>query len=97
MLILYMEIQLRKFDMSEIKDDKVVVLIGKRDTGKSFLCKDILSHHTSIPAGQVISGTEAANSFYGKMVPKLFIYDEFEAGIVDRLLTTHSQPGFAGI
>ena len=81
-----MEIQLKRFDIREIKDDKVVVLIGKRDTGKSFLCKDILAHHTGIPAGQVISGTEAANSFYGKMVPKLFIYDEFEPGIIDRLL-----------
>ena len=30
------EIQLRKFNMNEIDDDKVVVLIGKRDTGKSF-------------------------------------------------------------
>ena len=81
-----MEIQLKRFDIREIKDDKVVVLIGKRDTGKSYLCKDILSHHTGIPAGQVVSGTEAANSFYGKMVPKLFIYDEFEPGIVERLL-----------
>ena len=81
-----MEIQLKKFDIREIKDDKVVVLIGKRDTGKSFLCKDILYHHTSIPAGQVISGTEAANEFYSKMVPKLFIYEQFEAGIVQRLL-----------
>ena len=41
-----MEIQLKRFDIREIKDDKVVVLIGKRDTGKSYLCKDILSHHT---------------------------------------------------
>ena len=68
-----MEIQLRKFDMREIKDDKVVVLIGKRDTGKSFLCKDILYHHKGIPVGQVISGTEGANQFYSKIVPKLFI------------------------
>ena len=81
-----MEIQLKRFDIREIKDDKVVVLIGKRDTGKSFLCKDILAHHTGIPAGQVISGTEAANSFYGKIVPKLFIYDEYEPGIIERLL-----------
>ena len=29
-------LELRKFDITEIKDDKVVVLIGKRDTGKSF-------------------------------------------------------------
>ena len=81
-----MEVQLKRFDIREIKDDKVIVLIGKRDTGKSFLCKDILSHHTGIPAGQVISGTEAANAFYSKMVPKLFIYEEFEQGIVERLL-----------
>ena len=44
-----MEIQLKKFDMSQIKDDKVVVLIGKRETGKSFLCKDLLHHHKDYP------------------------------------------------
>ena len=72
--------------MSEIKDDKVVVLIGKRDTGKSFLCKDILFHHRDIPVGQVISGTEGANQFYSKMVPKLFIHGEFNTQIVQNIL-----------
>ena len=81
-----MEIQLRKFDMREIKDDKVVVLIGKRDTGKSFLCKDILYHHRDIPVGQVISGTEGANQFYSKMVPKLFIHGEFNTQIVQNII-----------
>ena len=33
-----MDVQLRKFDINDIKDDKVVVLIGKRETEKSFLC-----------------------------------------------------------
>ena len=86
MLILYMEIQLRKFDMNEIKDDKVVVLIGKRDTGKSFLCKDILYHHKNIPVGQVISGTEGANQFYSKIIPKLFIHGEFDTQIVQNMI-----------
>ena len=81
-----MEIQLRKFNMTDIKDDKVVVLIGKRDTGKSYLCKDILFHHKNIPVGQVISGTEGANQFYGKMVPKLFIHGEFNTQIVQNIL-----------
>ena len=80
------EIQLRKFDISQIKDDKVVVLIGKRDTGKSFLCKDILYYHSDIPVGQVISGTEAANQFYGSLVPKLFIHDTFNTEIVANML-----------
>ena len=81
-----MEIQLRKFDMNQIKDDKVVVLIGKRETGKSFLCKDLLHHHKDIPCGQVISATEAANGYYSKMVPPLFIHDEYTAGIISNVL-----------
>ena len=80
------EIQLRKFDMSDIKDDKVVVLIAKRDTDKSFLCKDILYHHQNIPVGQVISGTEGANQFYSKIVPKLFIHQEFDTQIVQNMI-----------
>jgi len=86
-----MEIQLRKFDMTEIKDDKVVVLIGKRDTGKSFLCKDILYYHKDIPVGQVISGTEASNQFYSSIVPKLFIHDEYSSQIVENMLKRQKQ------
>ena len=81
-----MELQLKKFDITKIKDDKVVVLIGKRDTGKSFLCKDILYYHNDIPVGQVISGTEGANQFYSQIVPKLFIHDEFNTNIVQNML-----------
>ena len=80
------EISLRKFDIKDIKHDKVVVLIGKRDTGKSFLVKDLLFNHSSIPVGQVISGTEAANQFYGSIVPKIFIHGEYKAEIVSNML-----------
>jgi hypothetical protein len=81
-----MEIQLSRFNINDISDDKVVVLIGKRETGKSFLCKDILHRHSSIPVGQVISGTEAANEFYSKMVPKLFIHEEYQPPIIQNIL-----------
>ena len=81
-----MEIELSRFNINDIKDDKVVVLIGKRETGKSYLCKDILYHHSNIPVGQVISGTEAANEFYSKMVPKLFIHEEYQPPIIQNIL-----------
>jgi len=81
-----MEIELSRFNINDIKDDKVVVLIGKRETGKSFLCKDILYHHSNIPVGQVISGTEAANEFYSQMVPKLFIHEEYQPQIIQNIL-----------
>ena len=81
-----MEIQLKKFDMNQISDDKVVVLVGKRDTGKSFLCRDLLHRHKDVPCGQVISATESANSYYGKMVPPLFIHNEYSAQIINNVL-----------
>ena len=86
-----MDVQLRKFDINDIKDDKVVVLIGKRETGKSFLCKDILYHHQNVPAGSVISGTEAANEFYSNMVPPIFIHEEYQPIIIENLLKRQKQ------
>uniref|UniRef100_A0A6C0CXD4 Uncharacterized protein n=1 Tax=viral metagenome TaxID=1070528 RepID=A0A6C0CXD4_9ZZZZ len=81
-----MEIQIKKFNMNKITSDKVVVLIGKRNTGKSYLVKDILYHHQNIPVGQAISGTEAANEFYGSIIPKVFIHEEYTAQIIQNII-----------
>jgi len=64
----------------------VVVLIGRRDTGKSYLVRDLLWYHQDIPIGTVISGTEAGNGFYSSHVPKLFIHDEYNAVIIENIL-----------
>jgi hypothetical protein len=87
-----MNLELKKFNMKNIKfnlDDSngpVIVMIGRRDTGKSFLVRDMLFHHQDIPIGTVISGTEAGNGFYGKLVPKLFIHDEYNTAIIENIL-----------
>jgi hypothetical protein len=87
-----MSLELRRFDMKNISfkpnENKgpVVVLIGRRDTGKSFLVKDLLYYHQDIPVGSVISGTEEGNGFYGKMVPKLFIHNEYNTAIIENIL-----------
>ena len=77
-----MNLALKKFDLNNISSDKVCVFIGKRETGKSFLVKDLLYYHKDVPIGTVISGTEAANTFYGNMVPSLFIHDAFTPQII---------------
>jgi len=87
-----MSLELRKFDMKGIQfkstENKgpVVVLIGKRDTGKSFLVRDLLYYQQDIPIGTVISGTEEGNGFYGKMVPRLFIHNEYNSAIIENIL-----------
>jgi hypothetical protein len=70
-------VSLRSFSMKKIPQDAVCVFIGRRRTGKSTLVRDLLFHHQNMPLGTVISGTEESNSFYGKMIPPLFIHGEF--------------------
>lgn len=87
-----MNLDLKKFDMKNISfkpnesKGPVTVLIGRRDTGKSFLVRDLLYYHQDIPIGTVISGTEEGNGFYGKMVPKLFIHNEYNTAIIENIL-----------
>lgn len=85
-------LNLKKFNMRDItfkpNENKgpVVVLIGRRDTGKSFLVKDLLFYHQDIPIGTVMSGTEAGNGFYAQHVPKLFIHHEYSPIIIEKIL-----------
>ena len=87
-----MTLEMKKFNMKEISfkpnENKgpVIVLIGRRDTGKSYLVRDLLYHHQDIPIGSVISGTEAGNGFYSSHVPKLFIHDEYNTVIIENIL-----------
>ena len=64
----------------------VIVFIGRRDTGKSFLVRDLLYYHQDIPIGTVISGTESGNGFYANHVPKLFIHEEYNTAIIENVL-----------
>jgi len=82
-----MKLELRKFDPSKIKNDSVVVFIGKRNTGKSFCLKDILNYNRDVPVGVVISPTERANGYFEKFIPKMLIYDELEEKLISKFLT----------
>ena len=92
-----MTLDLKKFDMRNIsfRSDEnkgpVIVLIGRRDTGKSFLVRDLLYYHQDIPIGTVISGTEAGNGFFSSHVPKLFIHDEYNSAIIENILKRQKQ------
>jgi hypothetical protein len=87
-----MTLELKRFSMREItfKPDEnkgpVIVMIGRRDTGKSFLVRDLLFYHQDIPIGTVISGTEAVNGFYAAHVPKLFIHEEYNTVLIENIL-----------
>jgi hypothetical protein len=90
-----MNFQLRKFNIDMIKErceidsrkSPMIVIIGKKDTGKSFLVRDILYNcKDCFPVGTVISATEVANEFFQHMVPSKFIHDKYRPEIVTNVL-----------
>lgn len=81
-----MNLQLKKFNMNQIKDDEVIVLIGKRNTGKSYMTKDLLYYHRNLPAGTVICPTESANRFYSDIVPPILIHEEYSPAIINNFI-----------
>ena len=81
-----MRLELRKFDMSKLKGDSVVVIIGARNTGKTVSLMDMLRYHTGMPIGIVISGTECANHNFERIVPKFLIYDEYTPDILAKFM-----------
>jgi hypothetical protein len=90
-----MNFQLRKFNMEMITErcdidsrkSPMMVIIGKKDTGKSFLVRDVLFQtQRHFPVGTVISATEAANEFFQTMVPSKFIHDKYRPEIVQNVI-----------
>lgn len=88
-----MELELKRFDMRSIEfhnnpksEGPVIVMIGKRGSGKSVLVKDLLFYHKDIPIGTVISGTEIGNKFYADLVPRILIYHTYQTAIIEKAL-----------
>ena len=80
------KLELKKFDLREIPDGAVCVIIGKRKTGKSFLLRDILYNKRDFPVGQVICGSEMANPFYSHFIPPIVIHGEYKKSTVERFI-----------
>ena len=76
------EITLRPFNMKKVPKESIIVLLGKRNTGKSVLVKDILYHKRDIPIGTVISHTDHLTHFYDKFIPGMFIHKKYNPEIL---------------
>ena len=86
-----LNLQLKKFDPRTMGDDRICVFIGKRNTGKSYLIRDIMNYKKHIPTGIVQSATEECNKFYGDFVPDLFIYNEFDKEAIERVMVRQKK------
>jgi len=68
-----------------------IVIIGKRNTGKSTLVTDLLWYMHKIPIMICMSGTEEGNGFYKKYMHPLLIHYDYKADIVSNLIRQQKE------
>ena len=87
-----MKIKIKKFDATTIKKDAVVLLIGKRGSGKSTLMRDIMYHmKDKLDFGVAMSPTEETTESLGSYIPASCIYNEYNSNVLDTMLETQKR------
>jgi hypothetical protein len=84
-------IGIKLFNPDEIKNNSTILIIGKRNTGKSVFLKDLMYHKQQVSTGVVFAGTENANGFYGSFIPDSFVHNDYKPDIITRLIARQER------
>ena len=82
------DLPISTFKLKDMVKDPSIVMVAKRGSGKSWVCRDILRYldKIGIPGGMIIAKTDQMNPFYGKFFPELYIHYEYTTEILSKLL-----------
>ncbi|AVK74698.1 hypothetical protein pqer_cds_276 [Pandoravirus quercus] len=92
------ELNLRKFNWEAFKPDRVVMLVGKRGTGKSVLLRDLLSHlSVEYDAGVAMSPTPESQDMFREFMPDSCVFDEYSSEKIGEIVTKLRQFNHMGV
>ena len=79
---------IREFKLESMCENPAIVMIAKRASGKSWVCRSILKHFKDIPVGIIIAPTEkmATPPFYSDFFPDSYIHYEYKSETIEKLL-----------
>ena len=83
-----MSLPINEFQLDSMCENSAIVMIAKRASGKSWVCRSILKHFKDIPAGIIIAPTEkmADPPFYSDFFPDSYIHYNYKSEIIEKLL-----------
>lgn len=78
---------IREFQLKWLVEDPTIVLIAKRGSGKSWVCRSLLMYFNSIgmPGGVIIAPTDNMTKFYGNFFPESYVHYEYSSEILDKI------------
>jgi hypothetical protein len=85
-------IRLKEFDISKVSNNAICICIGRRQSGKSVLARDIVKNVKSIVNCTVISPTAVeSNNEYQAVVPNISIYTRYDPKITEAHIVNNSN------
>lgn len=80
------KLPINEFKFESMCSNPSIVMIAKRGSGKSVVCKKILDHFNDIPVGLIIAPTDRMSRFYGNFFPDSYIHYNYRSDIIEKLL-----------
>jgi hypothetical protein len=80
------KVVINTFDPTKMVAHPSIIIIAKRGSGKSVLCKALLQLYKDIPVGIIISPTDRMNCFYGDFFPQVFIHYNYRSSKIQKIL-----------
>lgn len=86
------KLRIRRFNIDTLRPTSTVLVVGKRNTGKSVVLRNLLYHlRDRIDATVVFSPTEAAQGAFSQFVPPTMIHEEFSGSRLDLIMKTQRE------
>lgn len=81
-------LEIKEFSLDSMAEHPAIVMIAKRASGKSWVCRSILKHFKNIPVGVIISPTErmANPPFFSDFFPDLYIHYAYKPELIEKIL-----------
>jgi hypothetical protein len=81
------KLKVNRFPVDSMKANRIILIVGKRGTGKSTLLKDILYHlRKSVDTGFAMSPTADTVAMFEDCFPYSHIYDEYSLDAVKSIM-----------
>ena len=87
-----MKVRLKRFDPTTIKPHRIILVVGKRGTGKSVLQRDLMYHmRNAIDFGLAMTPTEETADMFRQHMPDDWIYNGFSTAKLDTMLALQRE------
>ena len=82
-----MRLKIHKFDPSQLKPHRTILIVARRGSGKSVLCEDLMYHmRASIDMALAMTPTEDSAQMFAKHLPLAWVYDHFDQSKLEQMI-----------